>query len=112
MINTSKAKLDFELSHIQSLETDLKHTMDKQGINPKDPEHLALFLENYENKELYEKTLKNPDQELYFKEQFFRIPEYEGVHHLVASLTNKATNPAGLRAIYSAIAAELKFDKV
>lgn len=28
--------------------------MDKQGINPKDPEHLALFLENLENKELYD----------------------------------------------------------
>lgn len=54
LIASQKTKLDLELHNIHTAEIDLRHAMDKQGINPKDSEHLSLFLENLENRELYE----------------------------------------------------------
>lgn len=84
--------------------------MDKQGINPNDQEHIDLFLENPDNRELYYLAQFSKEETEFDEHGFLILEEYEGIPHVVTILANP--NHDSLKASYLKAAEKLELAKV
>lgn len=50
--------------------------MDKQGINPNDQEHIDLFLENPDNRELYNLAMFTKEEESFEINGLMQLDEF------------------------------------